>query len=102
MHRYLVYVESNAWATNLKQKLACGSVVLAIRPRYFEFFSRALRAGVHYIEVQPATGPGPAFSGMCTDLARQVSLANNCQGIWSYFGLLRRTVPQVAQAFPSS
>ena len=70
-------MESNAWATNFKQKLACGSVVLAIKPRFFEFFSRALRPGVHYLEVETAAGPGPAFANMCTALVRQVRPASD-------------------------
>lgn len=46
--RYNVYIESGAWATNFKQKLASGSPVFAIDPQAPEFFSRALRPGVHY------------------------------------------------------
>ena len=65
-------MESNAWATNFKQKLACGSVVIAIKPRFFEFFTRALRPGVHYLEVEPPAASGLAFASMCVALARQV------------------------------
>lgn len=70
--RYQAYVESNAWATNFKQKLACGSVVIAIKPRFFEFFTRALRPGVHYLEVEPPAASGLAFASMCVALARQI------------------------------
>lgn len=51
LYRYNVYIESSAWATNFKQKLASGSPVFAIDPRSPEFFSRALRPGVHYLPV---------------------------------------------------
>ncbi len=44
-----MYIESGAWATNFKQKLASGSPVFAVDPRSPEFFSRALRPGVHYL-----------------------------------------------------
>ncbi len=54
-YRYLMYLESGAWATNFKQKLACGSVVMAVAPTRFEFFSRALTPGVHYVEVTDST-----------------------------------------------
>lgn len=43
-----MYIESGAWATNFKQKLASGSPVFAVDPRSPEFFSRALRPGLHY------------------------------------------------------
>lgn len=46
-----MYIESGAWATNFKQKLASGSPVLAIDPRSPEFFSRALRPGMHYLPI---------------------------------------------------
>ena len=70
--RYLLYVESEAWATNFKQKLACASVVLAIKPRFFEFFARALRPGVHYVEAAPPERGNMAYADMCVDLVRQV------------------------------
>ena len=54
IYRYNVYIESGAWATNFKQKLASGSPVFAIDPRAPEFFSRALRPGVHYAPLRVA------------------------------------------------
>ena len=41
--RYLAYIESNAWATNFKHKLACGSVVLAVRQPCKPLFYRSSR-----------------------------------------------------------
>lgn len=70
--RYIMYLESKAWATNFKQKLACGSVVLAVQPTHFEFFSRALAAGVHYVEVPTVKGGDLMYAQMCVDIARQV------------------------------
>ena len=31
-----MYIESLAWATNLKQKMVCGSVLIALRMEYWE------------------------------------------------------------------
>lgn len=61
-----MYIESDAWVTNLKQKLACGSVLMSNRMDFHEFFTRALVPGVHYVEVDP--------SNLCRDAARQVWL----------------------------
>lgn len=63
--RYLMYIEADAWATNLKQKLACGSVLMSAKMEYYEFFTRALQPNVHYVEV--------STSDMCQDTARKVS-----------------------------
>lgn len=63
--RYNVYIESGAWATNFKQKLASGSPVFAIDPRSPEFFSRALRPGVHYVPLR--------FGDMCNQTVDTVS-----------------------------
>lgn len=46
-----MYIESDAWVTNLKQKLACGSALVSNRMEFYEFFTRALVPGVHYVEV---------------------------------------------------
>ena len=46
-----MYIESDAWVTNLKQKLACGSVLMSNQMEFFEFFTRALQPGVHFVEV---------------------------------------------------
>jgi hypothetical protein len=72
VHRYLMYLESKAWATNFKQKLACGSVVMAVRPRAFEFFSRALIPGVHYVEVPPPPDGAINYPPLCVDVADEV------------------------------
>lgn len=64
--RYNMYLESGAWSTNFKHKLASGSPVFALDPRTPEFFSRALRPGVHYL---PLHG-----RDMCNETVRQVSL----------------------------
>ena len=60
-----MYIESDAWVTNLKQKLACGSVLMSNQMEFYEFFTRALVPGVHYIEIDSRN--------LCHDAARQVS-----------------------------
>ncbi|PSC76631.1 O-glucosyltransferase 1-like [Micractinium conductrix] len=50
-YRYNTYIESNSYASNLKQKLACGSVLLAPHPQHWEWFGRAMKPGQHYVEV---------------------------------------------------
>ena len=60
-----MYIESHAWVTNLKQKLACGSILVSNKMEYFEFFTRALKPGVHYVEVDS--------HNICVDTARKVN-----------------------------
>jgi Glycosyl transferase family 90 len=68
-----VYIESGAWATNFKQKLASGSPVFAIDPRAPEFFSRALRPGVHYAPLRVAD--------MCNQTVATVRPASPASGV---------------------
>ena len=51
--RYPMYIESDAWVTNLKQKLACGSILVSNKMEYYEWFTRALQPGLHYVQVDP-------------------------------------------------
>jgi hypothetical protein len=46
-----MYIESDSYASNLKQKLVCGSVLVALRMEYFEWYARGLEAGKHYVEL---------------------------------------------------
>ena len=64
--RYLMYIEADAWATNLKQKLACGSVLMSAKMEYHEFFTRALQPNVHFVEV--------STTDMCHDTASKVNI----------------------------
>lgn len=59
-----MYIEADAWATNLKQKLACGSVLMSAKMEFYEFFTRALKPDLHYVEV--------STQDMCQDTARKV------------------------------
>lgn len=79
--RYVVYLESMAWSTNGRHKFSCGSVIISNKMGYYEFFTRALQPGVHYVEVDP--------DNLCDDLVNKVgfcvcisthSIACFCQG----------------------
>ena len=59
-----MYIESDAWVTNLKQKLACGSILISNKMEYYEFFTRALQPGLHYVQVDPGD--------LCNDTAFKV------------------------------
>lgn len=62
--RYPMYIESDAWVTNLKQKLACGSILVSNHMEYYEWFTRGLQPGVHYVEVDA--------DDICEDTLRKV------------------------------
>ncbi len=79
--RYVLYLESMAWSTNGRHKFSCGSVIISNKMGYYEFFTRALQPGVHYVEVDP--------DNLCDDLVNKVgscvcvsthSTACSCQG----------------------
>lgn len=61
-----MYIESDAWVTNLKQKLACGSILMSNQMEFHEFFTRALVPGVHYVELDS--------KDLCHDAASKVNL----------------------------
>ncbi|GAB4824253.1 hypothetical protein N2152v2_011299 [Parachlorella kessleri] len=53
-YMYQAYLEAAAYSSNLKQKLACRSVVLTPYIQHYEFWSRELRPGKHYLLVTTA------------------------------------------------
>lgn len=57
-----------AYASNLRQKMATGSVVLAVRMHYYEWWSRALKPGVHFVEVSEG-------DDLCEDILAKVGPA---------------------------
>ena len=52
--RYTLYVESKAYVSNLRQKMATGALVLAVRMHYYHWWSRALKPGIHFVQVHAA------------------------------------------------
>lgn len=47
-HRYKIYIEGWAWSVSEKYILACDSVTLMVKPRYYDFFMRSLQPVHHY------------------------------------------------------
>ena len=56
MHKYLLYLPGNANSISFKYKLACGSLVIAVRSPYREFYHDALLEGKHYATVGYSAG----------------------------------------------
>lgn len=53
--RYQLHIEPQAWVSNLRHKLAGGSVVLTLGLTYFEWFSRALVSGEHFMDLEESS-----------------------------------------------
>ncbi|RWR91856.1 O-glucosyltransferase rumi [Cinnamomum micranthum f. kanehirae] len=47
-HRYKIYIEGSAWSVSEKYILACNSLTLIVKPRYYDFFTRGLMPVHHY------------------------------------------------------
>ncbi|KAL1355816.1 hypothetical protein HN51_007793 [Arachis hypogaea] len=47
-HRYKIYIEGYAWSVSEKNILACDSVTLMVKPRFYDFFIRSLQPTQHY------------------------------------------------------
>ncbi|KDP22277.1 hypothetical protein JCGZ_26108 [Jatropha curcas] len=48
VHRFKIYIEGSAWSVSQKYILACDSVTLIVKPRYYDFFTRGLMPIQHY------------------------------------------------------
>ncbi|XP_022944811.1 O-glucosyltransferase rumi homolog isoform X2 [Cucurbita moschata] len=42
VHKYKIYIEGSAWSVSEKYILACDSITLLVKPRYYDFFTRGL------------------------------------------------------------
>ncbi|PON51699.1 Lipopolysaccharide-modifying protein, partial [Parasponia andersonii] len=47
-HRYKIYIEGAAWSVSQKYIIACDSMTLLVKPRYYDFFARGLIPRHHY------------------------------------------------------
>nr|AFK35220.1 unknown [Lotus japonicus] len=47
-YRYKIYIEGSAWSVSEKYILACDSVTLYVKPRFYDFFIRSLQPLQHY------------------------------------------------------
>ncbi|XP_021280575.1 O-glucosyltransferase rumi homolog isoform X1 [Herrania umbratica] len=68
-HRYKIYVEGATWSVSEKYILACDSMTLMIKPRYYDFFSRNLVPMQHYWPIRSTS--------KCKDLKFAVEWGNN-------------------------
>lgn len=50
--RYKIYIEGVAWSVSEKYILACNSLTLLVKPRYYDFFTRSLMPLQHYWPVR--------------------------------------------------
>ncbi|XP_027103793.1 uncharacterized protein [Coffea arabica] len=48
IHKYKIYIEGSAWSVSEKYILACDSVTIVVKPRYYDFFTRGLMPLQHY------------------------------------------------------
>ncbi|XP_007038692.2 PREDICTED: O-glucosyltransferase rumi homolog [Theobroma cacao] len=48
IHRFKIYIEGSAWSVSEKYILACDSLTLLVKPRYYDFFTRSLEPMHHY------------------------------------------------------
>ncbi|KAJ4746866.1 O-glucosyltransferase rumi-like protein (DUF821) [Rhynchospora pubera] len=48
IHRYKIYIEGSAWSVSEKYILACDSMTLIVKPKYYDFYSRGLMPVQHY------------------------------------------------------
>ncbi|KAH1073675.1 hypothetical protein J1N35_026003 [Gossypium stocksii] len=68
-YRYKIYIEGSTWSVSKKYILACDSMTLMIKPRYFDFFSRSMVPMQHYWPIRR--------QDKCRDLKFAVEWGNN-------------------------
>ncbi|KAK9202362.1 hypothetical protein WN944_017572 [Citrus x changshan-huyou] len=67
-YRYKIYIEGWAWSVSEKYILACDSMTLIVRPRYYDFFSRGMVPMQHYWPIRD--------NSKCTSLKFAVDWGN--------------------------
>ncbi|WJX83004.1 hypothetical protein P8452_65699 [Trifolium repens] len=67
-HRYKIYVEGVSWSVSEKYIIACDSMTLFIKPRYYDFFSRSLLPYKHFWPISK--------QNMCEDIKYAVDWGN--------------------------
>ncbi|KAG4119629.1 hypothetical protein ERO13_D11G091900v2 [Gossypium hirsutum] len=68
-HRYKIYIEGATWSVSEKYILACDSMTLLIKPKYYDFFSRSMVSMQHYWPIRR--------KNKCRDLKFAVEWGNN-------------------------
>ncbi|KAJ4955036.1 hypothetical protein NE237_011819 [Protea cynaroides] len=71
IHRYKIYVEGNSWSVSEKYILACNSMALIVKPRYYDFFTRSLVPLKHYWPIKE--------QDMCRSIKFAVDFGNSHQ-----------------------
>ncbi|AES80124.2 putative lipopolysaccharide-modifying protein [Medicago truncatula] len=71
-HRYKIYVEGRSWSVSEKYIIACDSMTLFIKPRYYDFFTRSLVPYKHYWPINK--------QNMCQDIKYAVDWGNTHPG----------------------
>ncbi|CAB4300343.1 unnamed protein product [Prunus armeniaca] len=66
---YKIYIEGNAWSVSEKYILACDSMTLYVRPRYYDFFTRGMEPLQHFWPIRD--------NSKCTSLKFAVEWGNN-------------------------
>ncbi|KAL6290247.1 hypothetical protein ACE6H2_007757 [Prunus campanulata] len=68
-HRYKIYIEGWAWSVSEKYIMACDSMTLYVRPRYYDFFMRGMEPLQHFWPIRD--------NSKCTSLKFAVEWGNN-------------------------
>ncbi|KAK7349533.1 hypothetical protein VNO77_06975 [Canavalia gladiata] len=68
-HRYKIYIEGWAWSVSEKYILACDSMTLYVRPKFYDFFIRGMGPLQHYWPIRD--------NNKCTSLKFAVEWGNN-------------------------
>ncbi|KAJ9188353.1 hypothetical protein P3X46_003717 [Hevea brasiliensis] len=68
-HRYKIYIEGWAWSVSEKYILACDSMTLYVRPRYYDFYIRGMLPLQHYWPIRD--------DAKCSSLKFSVEWGNN-------------------------
>ncbi|KAJ4954268.1 hypothetical protein NE237_011051 [Protea cynaroides] len=77
-HRYKIYVEGRGWSVSEKYILACNSMALVVKPRYFDFFSRSLMPFKHYWPIKE--------QDLCRSIKFAVDFGNSHQPVAQEIG----------------
>jgi hypothetical protein len=68
-HRYKIYIEGFGWSVSEKYILACDSVTLLVKPKFYDFFTRGLQPLHHYWPIRT--------DGKCKSIKFAVDWGNN-------------------------
>ncbi|XP_027361307.1 O-glucosyltransferase rumi homolog [Abrus precatorius] len=68
-YRYKIYIEGYAWSVSEKYILACDSVTLLVKPRFYDFFIRSLQPTQHYWPIRD--------NNKCKSIKHAVDWGNN-------------------------